>query len=85
MRESVSEIKDRIRDLERRTRDLETTAMDRINRSIYALENHVSNFKTADTIRKERWGILLNFVVQLVWVVMAAYVLSKLDIDMGPL
>lgn len=64
---------------------METTGMDRINRSIYALEHQVSNFRTADTIRKERWGMLLNFVVQLVWVVMAAYVLGKLDIDMGPL
>lgn len=64
---------------------METNGMDRINRSIYALENQVSNFRTADTIRKERWGMLLNFVVQLVWVVMAAYVLGKLDIDMGPL
>lgn len=64
---------------------METTGMDRINKSIYALENQVSNFRTADTIRKERWGMLLNFVVQLVWVVMAAYLLGKLDIDMGPL
>lgn len=85
VRETVSELKERVREIERRVRDMETTGMDRINKSIYALENQVSNFRTADTVRKERWSMLLNFVVQLVWVVMAAYVLSKLDIDMGPL
>lgn len=84
-RESVSELKECFKELERRVREIETNGMDRINKSIYALENQVSNFRTADTIRKERWSMLLNFVVQLVWVVMAAYVLSKLDIDMGPL
>lgn len=85
MRESVSELKERLKDLERRVREVETEGMDRLNRSIYALENQVSNFRTADTVRKEKWNMMLNFVVQLVWVVMAAYLLSKLDIDMGPL
>lgn len=85
MRESVSELKECVKELERRVREIETNGMDRLNKSIYALENHISNFRTADTVRKEKWNMLLNFLVQLVWVVMAAYVLTKLDIDMGPL
>ena len=85
MRESVSELKECLKELERRVREIETNGMDSVKKSIYSLENHISNFRTADTVRKEKWNMLLNFVIQLVWVVMAAYVLTKLDIDMGPL
>ena len=83
--ESVSDLKDRVREIERRSRILETEEIDRIKKCIYSLENHVSNRRTVDDARRERWKIALNFVVQLVWVVMAGYVLTKLGIGMGPL
>lgn len=84
MSECVADIKDRMRDVERRMRELETDHMERIRRSIYDLENHVSNFKVTSENHKERWKMALNFIVQLVWVVMASYVLTKLGLGVGP-
>ena len=67
--DSVSEAKEGIKDLERRTR---------------GLENYVSNFKTAHDDRQEKLKMVLNFLVQLIWVVIASYILTKLGIGMGP-
>ena len=83
--DALSDIKDRVREIEKRTRDIETEEINHIKKCLYKLENHVSNSRTVDQARKERWGMALNFVVQLVWVVMAGYMLTKLGIGMGPL
>jgi predicted nuclease with TOPRIM domain len=83
--EAVSDLKDRVREIERRARALETDEIDKMKKCLYGLENHVSNIRTVDDARKERWNMALNFVVQLIWVVMAGFVLTKLGIGMGPL
>lgn len=83
--ESVADMKDCIKELERRVRHMETEGMDGIRKSIYKLENHVSNFKNANDDHKERWNMILNFAVQLIWVVMASYVLTKLGLGTGAL
>lgn len=83
--ETLSDVKERVREIEKRMRSIETEEINHIKKCLYKLENHMSNSRTVDQARKERWSIALNFVVQLVWVVMAGYVLTKLGIGMGPL
>lgn len=67
--ESVSELKQEIKEIETRVREM---------------EGHVSSFKTVSDDRQEKLKMGLNFFVQLLWVVTAAYILTKLGIGMGP-
>lgn len=83
--EALADLKDRTREVEKRVRSIEAEDLDQIRKSMYKLENHVSNFKSASDTRRERWNMVLNFVVQLVWVVMASYVLTKLGLGVDPL
>lgn len=82
--ESVDRLADDLRELDKRVRRIETDELHEVRKLLYCLENRVANFSSAHDDRKERWKIALNFVVQLIWVVMASYVLTKLGISMGP-
>lgn len=85
LQESLDEVKGRIKDVDKRMRSLESDEVSQIRKSIYRLQNEVDTFKSERAGTKEKWGIAMNFVVQLIWVVIAAYTLHKLGIDMGPL
>lgn len=65
----VDDLKESLKELERRTR---------------GIENNVSNFKTVHDDRQEKTKMILNFLVQLIWVIIASYILTKLGIGMGP-
>lgn len=82
---SIEDIKSRLRDVEHRVRIIEVEEMDKVRRCIYSLENTVSNFKTASDAKKEKWHMFLNFMIQLIWVVMASYMLTKLGLGTAPL
>lgn len=83
--EALADLKDRTKEVEKRVRSIESEDLDQIRKSMYKLDNHVSNFNSASNSRRERWNMALNFVVQLVWVVIASYVLTKLGLGVGPL
>jgi chromosome segregation ATPase len=85
VQESLAEFKNLMKEFERRVRSLETDDIDQMRKSIYRMQNEVDNFKLERAGRKENWSVAMNFVVQLIWVVIAAYTLHKLGIDMGPL
>ena len=82
--DSVAELKEYMRQIERRIRDMETDEVDQMRKAIYRLENQMANFRDSHDSNKERWKMALNFMVQLIWVVMASYVLTKLGLGMGP-
>lgn len=81
--ESFAEIKEVTKEIEKRVRKLEAEDIDRLKASIYKLESEVSHFKTANDDYKNRWNMALNFIVQLIWVIMASYVLAKLGLGTG--
>jgi len=85
VQESMADFKKCMKDFEKRIRNLETDEIDQMRKSMYRLQNEVENFKSERAGRKENWSMVMNFVVQLIWVVIAAYTLHKLGIDMGPL
>jgi hypothetical protein len=82
---SVRELKDGVRDLERRVREIEMEKIEELRRKLLALEGRASSFESAHDDNKEKWSMALNFVVQLMWVVTASFVLTKLGFNMGPL
>lgn len=82
--ESVRDLKESVRDLDRRVRELETEELEALRQQVYRLEGRASSFESAHDEHKERWNMALNFAVQLMWVVTAAFVLTKLGLSMGP-
>lgn len=45
------------------------------------LDKRLSAFETATGKSRDRWNQFLNFVIQLAWVVLAAWVLTKLNLQ----
>jgi septal ring factor EnvC (AmiA/AmiB activator) len=72
------------RDVEARMRVVESKDFEEIRQNIYIIESKMKSLEMQHDDRKETWKIALNFVVQLVWVSMAAWLLTKLGLQ-GPL
>ena len=70
LEESVREVRESVRGIEART---------------WRLEGRAESFESAHDENKEKWNMALNFVVQLLWVATAAFVLAKLGLSSGPL
>lgn len=54
---------------------------DRISKELSELDRRLRVFELNHDNRKERWNMAINFVIQLVWVAMAAFLLSKLGLQ----
>jgi len=81
---AVSELKERVKEIERGMRSMASNDIDQIRKSLYSVENHIANFKATHDDNKQTWTMVLNFLFQFIWVILAAYVLTKLGLDMGP-
>jgi chromosome segregation ATPase len=68
-------------DLEARVRVLESADMERLKQDLYKLESKINSFESDHDDRKENWRMVANFVVQLLWVSMAAWLLTKLGLQ----
>lgn len=80
----VRDISESWRDLEARMRILESKDFEEIRNSLYGIESRIKSLEVQHNDRKEKWQIVVNFVVQLIWVSMAAWVLTRLGLQ-GPL
>lgn len=83
--ESVRDLRESVRDIEKRSRSLETEHMEELRQRLCNIEGKTSSFESAHDDHKEKWNMALNFVVQLMWVATASFVLTKLGLNMGPL
>lgn len=54
---------------------------DILERKIKELEYQISKFELNQGVREENWKNIANFLIQIVWVVLAAYVLTKLNLS----
>ena len=80
----VRDISESWHDLEARTRVLESKDFEEIRNSLYGIEGRMKSLESQNNDRKQKWQIVINFVVQLIWVSMAAWVLTRLGLQ-GPL
>jgi predicted nuclease with TOPRIM domain len=80
----VRDMSESWRDLEARMRILELKDFEEIRNSLYGVESRIKSLEAQHNDRKEKWQIVINFVVQLIWVSMAAWVLTRLGLQ-GPL
>lgn len=68
-------------DLDARMRVLESAGMERFKQDLYKLESKMNSFESDHDDRKENWKMAINFVIQLIWVSMAAWLLTKLGLQ----
>jgi chromosome segregation ATPase len=71
-------------DLEARVRTLESEDIEVLKKHVYEIDSKVRSFESDHDKRKQSWNMALNFFVQLLWVSMAAWLLTKLGLQ-GPL
>jgi chromosome segregation ATPase len=71
-------------DLEARVRTLESEDIEVVKKHLYEIDSKVRSFESDHDKRRQSWNMALNFFVQLVWVSMAAWLLTKLGLQ-GPL
>jgi hypothetical protein len=68
-------------DLEVRVKSLESNDIEGIKKQLYEIDSKVRSFESDHDKRRANWNMVLNFVVQLVWVSMAAWLLTKLGLQ----
>lgn len=68
-------------DIEARTRVIESVNFDELKHDISEIDSKVRIIEVAHGSRSENWKRTLDFLVQLLWVLMAAYLLTKLGLQ----
>ena len=71
-------------DLEARVRTLESEDIESVKKQLYEIDSKVRFFESDHDKRRQSLYMVLNFFVQLLWVSMAAWLLTKLGLQ-GPL
>ena len=92
--ESVTKLQEKYRSLSKRLSDREADHADmearmrvlesmesRLEDAISDIDKRLRTFELSHDKRKENWNMAVNFVIQLVWVAMAAFMLSKLGLQ----
>jgi chromosome segregation ATPase len=80
----IKELSSLKHEFEARMRVVESRDFEEMRQSIYGIEGRMKSFEAQHDDSKEKWRTALNFVVQLLWVSMAAWLLTKLGLQ-GPL
>lgn len=57
--------------------------LDKLKEDLHLLQLKVQSLEIAHGGFEQKWKAIVNFIVQVIWVVMAAYILLKLGIQ-GP-
>lgn len=60
---------------------LESHNINKIREDINSLNMKVHSLEIAQNEQNQNWKTIINFVVQVIWVVMAAYILLKLGLQ----
>lgn len=55
-----------------------------LEKEINTLDKRISAVEKTSTGNEDRWKVISNFIVQLVWIVLAAFVLMKLNLNPPP-
>lgn len=55
-----------------------------MNKEMDAIDRRLINVEHATMTNQDRWGKISSFVIQLIWIVIAAWVLFKLNLNAPP-
>lgn len=81
LEEDVKKLIVQRQDLDARVRVLEAEDTNKMKHDLYKLESRMSSFESDHDDRKENWKMILNFIAQLLWVAMAAWLLTELGLQ----
>lgn len=79
--EIIKKIEDLYNNLQTRVSIIESYGIEDLKKDVYKIDSKVSSFESEHDDRKEKWQMGLNFLVQLIWVAMAAWLLTKLGLQ----
>lgn len=82
MSESLNYLKSRMAEIESRMRQIENKEIGSLKERVHSIDTRVAAFDSASDDSKQKWSMALNFIVQLMWVVTASFVLAKLGLQM---
>ena len=68
-------------EIEARLRVLESEDIEKIKHEMYRMESVLQKFESRHDDRRQNWNTAINFMVQLAWVSMAAWMLTKLGLQ----
>lgn len=68
-------------EIEARLRVLESEDFEKIKHEVYRMESTLQKFESQHDDRKQNLNTIINFIVQLAWVSMAAWLLTKLGLQ----
>lgn len=81
LEKSSESVESAVHDLDARVRVLESEDFEKLKQDIYKMESRLHSFESEYDKRKENWKMMINFAVQLIWVSMAAWLLTKLGLQ----
>lgn len=79
----IKKLEQFVHDIQIKLTVLENKNIDKLIENLYKLENRIHTVEISQGGHDQNWKALINFVVQVIWVVMAAYILFKLGLQ-GP-
>jgi hypothetical protein len=77
----TKDVEEKCQNLETMIKILENKNIDKLCDEIHKLEIRLKTVEIAQGGHEEKWKNIINFAVQVVWVVMAAYILLKLGLQ----
>lgn len=81
LQKKTKDLEEKLLNLETCIRILENKNFDKLNDTIHDLEMKVKSVEIAQGGHDQNWKAIANFAVQIIWVIMAAYILFKLGLQ----
>jgi uncharacterized coiled-coil protein SlyX len=86
--EKIRHLIKKTKDLEEQNKEIETSLkilenknIDKLSDNMHELEIRIKSVEIAQGGHDEKWKSIINFIVQIIWVTMAAYILFKLGLQ----
>jgi hypothetical protein len=84
LHEKIKKTEEQLIGLETNIRILENKNFDKLCEDLHDLEIRIKTIEVAQGGHDQNWKMFFNFIIQVVWVVMAAYILLKLGLQSPP-
>lgn len=81
LEKNICKLNDIKNDAEARLRYIETINIEKVKEEVHKLESRIHSLESKQTDNKEKWKKIFDFIVQLLWVSMAAWLLTKLGLQ----
>ena len=81
LHEKLKKVEEQLSDLETNIKILKDKNFDKLCEDLHDLEIRIKSIEIAQGGHDQNWKMFFNFIIQVIWVVMAAYILLKLGLQ----